>query len=273
MNPDILEWYRVLELRPGAPLDEVKQAHLDLIKVWHPDRFEHEHPRLKEKSEEKIKQINVAYTRLLEHLSNVDVPDPAPVEPISVVVPYSGPVHIKPQYFGGFWGYVTSKGKIAIPPRFLAAEPFESGVACVKIPVADASSIPKELAKSELRNLPGRYGFIVPSGEWAILPRFERAHGFTEGLAAVRHNRQWGYIDIAGAFVIFPVFEDARSFRQDLAAAKANGLWGFIARSGEFVIPPRYEQVDDFKEGWAWVKPPGVRERVKINDRGEMYSR
>jgi len=59
-----LGWcYEILGLRHGASEDEVKQAYRDLVKVWHPDRFSHD-PRLQVKAQEKLKDINEAYTKL-----------------------------------------------------------------------------------------------------------------------------------------------------------------------------------------------------------------
>lgn len=52
--------YRLLDLDPGASEEEVKRAHRDLTKVWHPDRFGHDLP-LRQKAEEKLKSINDAY--------------------------------------------------------------------------------------------------------------------------------------------------------------------------------------------------------------------
>jgi preprotein translocase subunit Sec63 len=60
---DIRKCYEILELRPGYSAAELKQAYKDLVQVWHPDRFAH-NPRLKEKAEEKLKQINQAYAVL-----------------------------------------------------------------------------------------------------------------------------------------------------------------------------------------------------------------
>ncbi len=59
-----LAYYRVLGLEPGASVDELKLAHRDLVKVWHPDRFADD-PRLQMKAQEKLKQINEAYEFLL----------------------------------------------------------------------------------------------------------------------------------------------------------------------------------------------------------------
>jgi hypothetical protein len=53
----------VLALRPGANSVEIKEAYRDLVKVWHPDRFGSD-PGLRQKAEEKLKQINQAYAVL-----------------------------------------------------------------------------------------------------------------------------------------------------------------------------------------------------------------
>jgi uncharacterized protein YjbI with pentapeptide repeats len=60
-----LEWcYRILELKPGASLEEVNQAYKDLVFIWHPDRIPQDNPRLLEKAQEKLKDLNSARDRL-----------------------------------------------------------------------------------------------------------------------------------------------------------------------------------------------------------------
>ena len=61
--------FRVLGLPVNASLEEVREAYKDLVKVWHPDRFAN-HPRLSAKAEEKLKEINNAYERLLSDFGN-----------------------------------------------------------------------------------------------------------------------------------------------------------------------------------------------------------
>jgi len=64
--PSIKRSYRILGLPPGAPKEDVKRAYLDLVQVWHPDRFTH-NPRLQKKAEDNVKRINDAYEALKEY--------------------------------------------------------------------------------------------------------------------------------------------------------------------------------------------------------------
>jgi len=65
---DIQRCFEVLELDAKASPTEVKQAYKDMVNVWHPDRFPN-NPRLKQKAEMKLKEINAAYEVLGTFLS------------------------------------------------------------------------------------------------------------------------------------------------------------------------------------------------------------
>jgi hypothetical protein len=73
LSTDLNKAYELLGVKPGVPMRELKAAHRDLAKVWHPDRFQHD-PRLQEKAQEKLKEINEAY----DLLSSGKVPRPQP---------------------------------------------------------------------------------------------------------------------------------------------------------------------------------------------------
>lgn len=64
MSTELDRAYEVLGVKPGVSNAELKAAHRDLAKVWHPDRFVHD-PRLQEKAQEKLKEINEAYEQLI----------------------------------------------------------------------------------------------------------------------------------------------------------------------------------------------------------------
>ena len=61
-------------LRKDFSEDQLKQAYKDLVQVWHPDKY-FLNPQLKEKAEEKLKEINNAYESLQKYLSQ-RIPDP-----------------------------------------------------------------------------------------------------------------------------------------------------------------------------------------------------
>lgn len=60
---EVDQYYKVLELEPGASPEEVHQGYLDLTWVWHPDRFTG-HPRLQQKAHYKLQELNEAHARL-----------------------------------------------------------------------------------------------------------------------------------------------------------------------------------------------------------------
>ena len=62
--PNAEKCFQVLGLSAGSSKEQIKQAHLDLVKVWHPDRFAHD-PRLQKRAEEKLIAINEAYDFLI----------------------------------------------------------------------------------------------------------------------------------------------------------------------------------------------------------------
>ena len=76
---------------------------------------------------------------------------------------------------------------------------------------------------------------IDSGGQFVILPRFEWAYGFSEGLAAVRSNWQWGYIDHRGEYVVQPQFEDAHPFENNRAQVRLDGVWSWIDKEGQLM--------------------------------------
>ena len=80
---DIESAATILGISPSASLTDIKTAYRDLAQVWHPDRFGH-NPRLMEKAEETLKNINSAYRLLLSSFESAGQSRPGPSAP-----PYS----------------------------------------------------------------------------------------------------------------------------------------------------------------------------------------
>ena len=75
MSADLSKCYELLGVSPGASAQELKTAHRDMAKVWHPDRFSHD-PRLQQKAQEKLKEINEAYDQLVSGKARRQAPSP-----------------------------------------------------------------------------------------------------------------------------------------------------------------------------------------------------
>ena len=63
VNDKNKQFYEILEVKPGATQDEIKQAYKRLVKQWHPDLF-FNNPQLQLPAAEKFKKINEAYKKL-----------------------------------------------------------------------------------------------------------------------------------------------------------------------------------------------------------------
>ncbi|MEG5139923.1 MULTISPECIES: J domain-containing protein [unclassified Microcoleus] len=73
---DINRCYEILEIEPGASLEEIKHAYRDLAFVWHPDRLP-PGDRLQQKAQHRLTEINQAYQELLLFLSQ---PEPKSID-------------------------------------------------------------------------------------------------------------------------------------------------------------------------------------------------
>ncbi len=94
------------------------------------------------------------------------------------------------------YGYVDGKGKMVIPPQYLAIGNFAQGLAPVKFSNQ-------------------KYGFIDRVGKTVIPPQYDLAYGFSDGLAIVQIDGKMGAIDRRGKFVIQPVYANtAWSFKR-----------------------------------------------------------
>jgi hypothetical protein len=229
---NLADYYAILELDPGASREEVRNAYIDLVKVWHPDRYQAESARLRERAEEKLRQVNEAYERIRS-----GTPAPFPQAPVETVAPDRvAPISVLlyPKDFGGLQGYINASGRMVISARFEAAMQFADSVARVR------------------EN--GRWGFIDRTGGYIIAPEFVDAHDFSEGLAGVVFREKWGYIDKVGRYVVNALYEEAGSFSGGLAAVLWRGKWGFIDVSGKFVVAPRFHAARAFERGWADVR-------------------
>ena len=101
MSPDLRKAYELLGVKPGVSPRDLKAAHRDLAKVWHPDRFLHD-PRLQEKAQEKLKEINEAYELLSLGKTPRSVKQPQPPREAQTVYTASAATPVRAKNSHGF---------------------------------------------------------------------------------------------------------------------------------------------------------------------------
>ena len=132
-----------------------------------------------------------------------------------------------------------------------------------------------------------KFGFRIKStGEVIVLPKYDNARSFSEGLAAVKLNGKYGFIDKTGKEIIPLIYDNVWvwDFNEGLAKVKLNGKWFYIDKNGKEIphlnnksvnfrddmaktelnnknkqeIPPlKYDYISPFVEGLARVKLNG----------------
>src|SRR5690349_2461299 len=67
MPMNIDDCLKILELKRGASIEEIKTARIELLQVWHPDKYV-SNPNLSEKAQEKTLKINEAFRILIKEI-------------------------------------------------------------------------------------------------------------------------------------------------------------------------------------------------------------
>jgi hypothetical protein len=66
------QYFEILKIKPGASIEDVKRAYKTQVKVWHPDRFPTESPRLQKKAHDMFQKITAAYKKISDaHISHI----------------------------------------------------------------------------------------------------------------------------------------------------------------------------------------------------------
>ena len=163
---------------------------------------------------------------------------------------------------GKGWGFVDREGRTVIAPRFREVSDFGEGLAAAEDPDS------------------GRFGYLDPSGAWAIQPAWQLARAFADGRAVVglavgRTSSRvsmgqtiyaQGLIDRTGYMVHAPAkdadhplrWSTAWRFSEDLLAVQVGGRrWGYARPDGSWAIEPRFEAAEAFSGGCAAVQEDG----------------
>lgn len=138
------------------------------------------------------------------------------------------------------FGFINSKGEMAIQPQFASVGYFVGGYAWAK-------------------TMDDKVGFINTKGEWVIKPAFESVSDFDpiSKVARVKEAGAWLYINPTGNKAYVKDTEVWGDFADGLAKGVQTGKTGFYNTKGEWVIKPQFESVREFKNGYAAAKLGG----------------
>lgn len=109
-----------------------------------------------------------------------------------------------------------------------------------------------------------KYGYANEQGAIAVQPKFDKALGFSDGLAAVmvteNNISKWGFIDASGKMVIPATYRiQPGRFSEGLAPVRigeseSDCVMNYIDKSGARLLPESLPlNLNEFHDGFAWV--------------------
>jgi len=175
------------------------------------------------------------------------------------------------------WGFLDTKGNIAIKLKYDKVSIFNNGAAIAKIgtdfyvlnksgeetkvegeDIATVKDIINGLAP--FTNSAKQSGFIGTDGEIVIAAQFASVGFFFDNLAwAKTADKKLGYINKNGEWVIEPQFLSAKNFDpvSGLARIKTASGWAYVDKTGEIININDTEAWGDFSDGLAKGKKTG----------------
>jgi len=82
--------------------------------------------------------------------------------------------------------------------------------------------------------------------------QYDLADDFINGMARVSKDKKFGFIGTDGKILIPLKYNNAHNFSEGVAAVKED-KWGFINEKGNYVIPAKYDDAVTFYQGNAVV--------------------
>jgi hypothetical protein len=150
----------------------------------------------------------------------------------------------------GKWGYINNKGQVIIPFIYDAAGNFSEDKAAVAISGGKDSSG---------KTMPLLWGFQTLGSPKPLEYLYEQTHPYSEQMAAVKMNGKWGFINARGQLSVPAQYDAVYPFKDGLAAVQKQGQWGYIDRNGRLVIPVIYDTAESFSNNYARVSSGGIR--------------
>lgn len=141
------------------------------------------------------------------------------------------------------YGFIDTKGKVLIEPKYDWASSFSNGLAIV--------------------SAEGLYGAIDKQGKTVIPFEYQALADFHDGFATAArpakdpedYESKYGLINKQNEVVIPFMYESMGNLSESLIAVKKDGKWGYVDTTNKSIITIdlAYEMVNDFSDGLAAV--------------------
>ena len=116
---------------------------------------------------------------------------------------------------GGRYGYVNTKGKLAIQAKYTDAGAFIGNLARVSL---------------------GSSCYFINKKDKKITRDFDAARDMVDGFAAVNVGGRWGFINSKGNIIVEPIYDEVSDFYCGYAAIKQGSYYGVIDEKGKQVV-------------------------------------
>jgi hypothetical protein len=133
----------------------------------------------------------------------------------------------------GFWYFRDSLKNRILKDSFVMAYDFSEGIAAVR--------------------QSGKYGYITRNGTWSIMPKYDFAGKFIDGIASVWTNGKRKLIDKKGVELLsledinddfYDFYDESKQFLVFQKSQNEDYLFGLITKSGVQKIPCHCHKID-----------------------------
>jgi len=149
-------------------------------------------------------------------------------------------------------GYINTKGRIVIHPKYDDGNEFYLGTAIVKVG--------------------NKFGLIDPYGKFIIKPEYDLIYlekYARDNLCLLKKNDKVGYYDLGSEEYLPTTFDDGQPFFDHSAVVKKDSLYGVIDRNGDWLLPPIFPELMNLgNHRWALFDE---KEYYMIDEDGLQY--
>jgi len=136
----------------------------------------------------------------------------------------------------GFWGFIDTEGEMVIPPKYLGAWSFSSGLAKVQSPYTR------------------KIGFINTSGDTLIPLEYDQAQSASFGLAPVQKGQYWGALNKENQAVIPFEYYGIKLLSPRYVGLQVTEDWNILDLKNETTVAKNLQGVYSQTEGVFRVK-------------------